>query len=811
MAKSGTVNFYNGVATQSVRFPVGEPHLQRTPGTSGDQKTWTSSFWVKRTSLGAGYLWSSAGYSGNDGIAAIYFEGDELHTYYDGSSHTYGKIGNRLYRDLSAWYHICWAVDAANTIHKIWVNGSLESTVTARYPSNFAWGMNRAGTLNKFGEAAWGASTQFEGYLADFVHLDGQYLEYDSFAEFKNGVLIPIDTSGLTYGTNGFRLEFKETGVGSGASNTIGADTSGQDNHLDSEVIAADDCNMPDSPENNFCTLNPNARGTTNIASSEGNLKFVKSGQNYGNMFSTFTLFGGKWYFEGRCHSSALAQIGVQEITNNIYQNSGDYGPSTDLGMWDSRGYYLDEGTAGGSPPTYTTGDIIGVAFDVDAGKIWFSKNGTYNHSGDPANGTNQTTGSTNDLSSIGVTPAGNGENGGGHVLNFGQDASFGGAITAGTETDGTGAVFKYAPPSGFLSLCTKNLPEPTIGPNSDTQATDHFNTVLYTANSQQAKTVTGMGLQPDWLWIKGRSYADHHAMFDSNRGVNKFFRTSGNDLEFTDATLVTAFNDDGFVLGTDGYGWVNYGTNTLVAWGWVANGGTATATISESGDNPAAVVQANPTAGFSLITYTGTGDAGTIAHGLGAVPTMMIIKNRQVADAWAVYHGANTAAPATDYLVLSSTAATADAATYWADTAPTSSVFTVHDAHNVNADGEKYVAYVFADVEGYSKMGQYTGNGSADGAFVYTGFRPAFIMFKTTTIVSHWTIVDNARSTYNVVDDSLYADTSAAELTTITDVDFLSNGFKWRGVLANETNVSEQVYIYMAFAEAPFKYANAK
>ena len=190
-AGESATKFYNEVVQQSVRFPVGESHLQRTPGTSGNQKKWTSSFWVKRTKLGSMYLWSGASYSGNDGLAGIYFDSDQLHTYYDGSSATYGAIGPDLYRDVNAWYHIVWAVDAENTVHRIWVNGVLRSTDTGKYPEDFAWGMNRANTLNKFGEAAWGNSTQYEGYLADFYHLDGQYLDYTSFAEFNNGVLIP--------------------------------------------------------------------------------------------------------------------------------------------------------------------------------------------------------------------------------------------------------------------------------------------------------------------------------------------------------------------------------------------------------------------------------------------------------------------------------------------------------------------------------------------------------------------------------------------------------------------------------------------
>ena len=368
-----------------------------------------------------------------------------------------------------------------------------------------------------------------------------------------------------------------------------------------------------------------------------------------------------------------------------------------------------------------------------------------------------------------------------------------------------------YTAPTDFNPLSTANLPEPTIGPNSTSQADNHFDTVLYTGNSGN-KTISGLGFQPDWVWAKSRSLAQNHHIHDSARGVELRLNAEANNAEISDGELKT-FTSDGFTFDTAGATNTNNATN--VAWCWHANSGTATATISESGDNPAAVVQANPTAGFSLITYTGTGDAGTIAHGLGAVPTMMIIKNRDVADAWAVYHGANTAAPATDYLVLSSTAATADAATYWADTAPTSSVFTVHDAHSVNADGEKYVAYVFAEVEGYSKMGGYTGNGNADGAFVFTGFRPAWVMVKRTSDTGSWVIMDNKRKTFNFNNALLYPNLSDAANSNdgYNGTDFLSNGFKIRGGASGVgTDVSgASSYLYMAFAEAPFKYATAK
>ena len=481
--------------------------------------------------------------------------------------------------------------------------------------------------------------------------------------------------------------------------------------------------------------------------------------------------------------------------------------------MWDSRGYYYDEGTAGGSPPTYTTGDIINIAFDVDAGKIWFGKNNTYNHSGNPANGTNQTTGSTNDLSSIGVTIAGNGENGGTAVYNCGQDSSFVGNKTAQGNTDENGiGDFYYAPPSGFLAICTANLPEPTIGPTSATQADDHFNTVLYSGDGS-TQSITGVGFQPDWVWIKERSSTSSHQVYDSSRGVKIALEPNTTEVDRTENNNLTVFGTDGFTVGNSGA--LNQSSQTYVSWNWKANGGVATATISESGNNPAAVVQANPTAGFSIITYTGTSGTGTIAHGLGAVPKWIIIKNRGDARNWIVYHGANTAAPETDFLILNTNADTADNAEMFSDTAPTSSVFTIGDTNNdgTNEDNDTYVAYCFAEIEGYSKFGNYTGNGNADGTFVYTGFRPAFLIIKRTDVDNNWVIMNNKSSPFNAVDDYFYANVSNTEFTSTERLDMLSNGFKLTkgGSGYLDQNASGGTYIYMAFAEAPFKYANAR
>ena len=811
--------FYNGIATQSLRYDGGAK-LTRTPSSSGDQKKWTTSLWVKRCEIGTShYLWASDGYSGNNGICALYFRSDDtLATYFDTTgTNPYGSVNSRKYRDLSAWYNIIWAVDAANTVQRIWVNGVEESLSSSLNPPNYSYGMNRSGTKNEFGIAAWGSSPSLKGYLSNIVHIDGQYLTNTSFGEFKNGIWIPIDTSGLTFGTNGFYLEHKQTGVGTASTSTIGADTSGNTNHFTSSGIVASDCNMPDSPENNFCIMNPNARGTTNISTNNGNLYFVKSGANYGNMFSTFALFSGKWYFEGRNHGSALAQIGVQEVINNIYASSGDYGANTDLGMWDSRGYYLDEGTAGGSPPSYGDGDIIGVAFDVDAGKIWFSKNGTYNHSGDPANGTNQTTGSTNDLSSIGVTPAGNGENGGGLIMNFGQDSSFNGAETAQGNTDGNGiGDFYYSPPSGFLAICTANLPNPTIGPSSDTQADDHFKTVIYNGSSG-AQTIT-TGLQPDWIWIKVRSLTGYHNITDTSRGITKELYSNTTDDEENNGRVESS-STTGFTFPSTEYGYTNENGQTFVSWNWHANGGSATASGSESGNTLAYSSQANTTAGFSITTYTGNGVSNadiTVNHGLGVTPDWVIIKNRSDATRWQVWHKDLSAdgTYTTKNLRLNSDGA--EQAFSSQIKSVSSSAVIVRDPYaasnaNVNKDSSNYVMYCFHSVEAYSRFGKYSGNGSTDGTYVFTGFKPAWIMAKRIDTADNWAIYDSVRDTFNVLDSYIYADSSQAETTYSTAlVDFLSNGFKWRGAV-NFGNNSSGTYIYMAFAEAPFKFALAR
>ena len=817
----GATSFYNGVTSSSARIDDDtSSYLSRTPSSAGNRRTFTFATWFKGHENG--YFFSALKGSNNDTIGIS--GSNEIQVSIDNAS-SYSLTSNRLIRDPAAWYHLVWRVDSTQSTDsdrmRVYLNGDqITSWSTENYiTQNYDFEVNNT-VAHNIGRLVGGGGSYVGGYITETHLIDGQSLGPESFGETKNGVWIPRNTSGLTYGTNGFRLQFKQTGTGTASSSTIGADTSGQDNHYTSNNMGVDASNIPDCPENNFLTLGGNEnRGNSNIVATLGNLKFTKSGANFSNMLGSFALFSGKWYCEAYITTSNLTQVGVQECQNTIFTNGGDFGANTDLGMWDSRGYYYDEGTAAGSPPSYGSADIIQIAFDVEAGKIWFGKNGTYNHSGDPANGTNQTTGSTNDLSKIGVTIAGNGENGGAAVYNCGQDGSFAGNLTGGnvgTESDENGiGAFKYAPPSGFLAICTANFPNVTVGGDAAVQADDNFNTVLYTGDGS-GQGITGVGFQPDWVWIKSRSHASSHVLTDSSRGVTKSLFSDTTDAETTLSGGVTAFGTDGFTLGSEGT--VNTATRTYVGWNWKANGGT-TSTISvgdvSSGvPSIASTVQVNATAGFSIVLYTSNNTAGaTVGHGLGVVPDLIITKNREDARNWGFYHHQVASDPETDNLFLNLSNAVSDDSAYWNDTAPTSTVFSLgtNGGETNYPSGDGYVAYCFTEIPGYSKFGQYVGNGANNGPVVYTGFTPAWVLIKNTARSADWRLHDIVRQPTNDTGGHiLLPNSNSSEVTSEYDIDFLSNGFKLRSSDVYENGSGEKL-IYMAFAKNPFKFSNAR
>ena len=323
----------------------------------------------------------------------------------------------------------------------------------------------------------------------------------------------------------------------------------------------------------------------------------------------------------------------------------------------------------------------------------------------------------------------------------------------------------------------------------------DYFNTVLYTGTGA-SNSVTGVGFQSDLLWFKNRSSALNHILFDSVRGIDKYFYVNLNEAEGTSATILTAVGSDGFTVGANNN--VNESSNGIVAWNWLANG----AGVSNTAGTISSTVSANTTSGFSIVSYTGNGTGGaTIGHGLGVTPKMIIIKGRETTYNWVVGHN-SLSTNWGKYLTLSTTDAVETATNVFNDTAPTSSLFSIGTALGVNTSSSNYIAYCFAEKKGFSKFGSYTGNGSADGTFVYTGFSPAFVMVKRTNTTSDWAIWDTARSTYNVVGNYLLPNTSGAE-GNVSYIDVLSNGFKIRS--SSVFNTASDSIIYMAFAENPF------
>ena len=802
MYSSGDAGFYDFPISNSLRFEDGDSALlSRTPSSASNRDTWTWSAWVKRGNIGAakGLFAAPEGTSGNTAYLDIIFTAaDELAV---SSYATLYRKTNRLFRDPSAWYHLVVAVDTtdgtADDRIKIYVNGVQETSFVTNNAKtqNEDTGINSA-VVHEIGDGG----NHFDGYMAEVNFVDGSQLTPSSFAETKNDIWIPKDTSGLTFGTNGFRLEFKQTGTGTASSTTIGADTSGNDNHWTSTNLVASDV-VPDSPTNNFATLNVLDTGGSNATYSQGNLKIVTNTGSNSQAVSTIPIPStGKYYWE--VHITATSGT-ISDNSRIGIQVGSAVTPSLDV-RYKSDGNKSVNNSGSGYGASYAANDIISIAVDGDSNTVTFYKNGASQGAISYTMGETYLPIITEASGTINIT----------YGTNFGQDSSFAGVATAQGNADANGiGDFYYAPPSGYLALCTANLPAPvaTVDPAQGGSPQDYFNTVLYTGagSGADANTVNTVGFQPDFTWIRNRGDAEAHVLQDSVRGVAKFLQSdTTNQDQNTGGGDIKAFNSSGFILGyTNNRS--NATNDTYVAWNWKAGtafSNDASATGVGSIDSSGSV---SADTGFSIISYTGTGSAGTVAHGLSSAPDMILIKDRDNATYnWVVYHSANTSAPETDYLRLNLANATADY-DHWNDTAPTSSVFSLSSYDWANKNSDAMIAYCFAGVDGFSKFGKYTGNGNTDGPFVYTGFRPAWVMVKRTDASGHWAIGDTKRLGYNVDNNPVYANLTNVEGTDDW-IDFVSNGFKIRAS-TGDFNTNNGTYIYMAFAEQPFKYANGR
>ena len=796
-------------------------YYTRTPSSSSNADTWTWSAWVKNWGVTAGGYLLSSGVSGSREFL-IYFDStnQRLNVYQYNGGIEINVITSMQFRDPSAWYHIVVAVDttqgtAANRI-KIYVNGEQQTDfATATYPAQNLG--TRIGTteVQDIGKNAYNQNVHPNFYIAEVNYISGSQLAPTSFGETKADTWIPKKYTG-SYGSHDYYLDFATRA-------TDPLDASGNGNNWGSVNVVATDW-MLDSPTNNFATFNPLARPqpSSNRTFSQGNLRMQNDASNYAVAHSTILLpKTGKWVFEVLFQrtptgASPWTYNSVGLTTDQHFSSYISHGTSTyaidDHGGSGSQ-VFIQAGTEQGSHAGFPAGTVVQVFVDRDNNELTFSINGTLQ----TQTGATVTIPADVDLYAI---------NGTYHNItygNFGQDSSFAGEKTAQGNTDANGrGDFYYAPPAGYLALCSANLPDPVaaFNPAVNNSPQDHFNTLLWSGDNT-TRNFTGVGFTPDFVWIKSRSAAAGHNLFDTVRGASKQLRSNGRGAENTtnEFGLLTAFNSDGFTTTPGSYsgyesGDLNMSGRTYVGWNWKAGGSG----VSNSDGSITSTVSANTDAGFSIVTYTGNGSASaTVGHGLGVTPAMVIVKCRSDgADEgeWTTAHKGisgqvmflNQTLQAYNPAVFSTGGVALGNSSAFSFVNGTASV------DNSNKSGNTYVAYCFAEVEGFSKFGSYTGNGSADGPFIHTGFRPAFVLWKPVAGSENWEIIDSARDPYNESYHFLRTNLSNAEASgTVDGIDMLSNGFKLKVAGGGWINANGNTFIYTAFAEMPFKYANAR
>jgi len=777
--------------SRSLRFNQPDStYLNRAFSTNGtSQRICTISLWAKLGSVSTSQYRLVDCYNGSSGTSSnIRVTNNQLILAFGGGS-TAELTTSAVYRDPSAWYHIVASIDSTQATSsdrmKLYVNGVQVTTfASSTYPTqnatyNFMFNVG----ANVIGGAWDGTSSQYlNGYMTEINYIDGTQLTPSSFGETnaQTGVWQPKAYSG-SYGTNGFYLNFSDNSNTTAA--TLGKDYSGNGNNWTpnnfSVTAGAGNDSMVDVPtpygvdtgaggevRGNYCTFNPLFTGGT---LANGNLDF-SAASGVKTSLSTIALpTSGKWYWEVTVTAVGNSfQVG---IGGALSSGTNYLGSSSDAYAYSANAVKYNNASSTAYGASYTTNDVIAVAYDADAGTLVFYKNNT-------SQGTA--------FSSLSGT--------------FFPAVSYGSSSGSGSCTINMGQrPFSYTAPSGFKALCTQNLPTPTIGGTSATLANKYFDINLWTGNGTSQTLTNSGGFQPDWVWLKSRSSGTNfHNLYDVLRGATKYLFSNSTSAEGTNAQALTAFTSTGFSVGNDND--VNQSSGTYVGWQWKANG---TGSTNTSG-SITSTVSANTTSGFSVVTYTNA-SSGTVGHGLGVAPAMVIYKDRTNVTNWVVLHQSLTNM-SNYYLKLNLTDAVATGITLGGN--PTSSV--IYTNTNIIQNGAASVAYCFAEVAGYSKFDSYTGNGSTDGPFVFTGFRPAFILIKGSSDADRaWVMLDVKRNTYNAMNVNLYANASDAEATD-TRADANSNGFKLRGT-GTWINNSGSTYIYMAFAENPFKYSLAR
>jgi len=748
---------------QSVRF-TGDGRL--VASTSGPSGNFTLSFWWKRA-IGVTNTHTFLMFTPNQ--AYQFTQGTEDRIASRVTSFDY--LTDSKQRDHSAWYHLVFVNDSGTTT--LYINGVQQSN-TATTPSgggNMCIGSNSTSVQDD----------RLVGYLAEYNLLDGQTLSPTDFGRYNDDdVWVPIELSftSAQYGAKGFRLVFDSSadgGIGDDSAPTGTGHTAANDftpTGFDTAAISSgnpdNDVDFLDTPTSNYATFNgvlhPNNQTLSNANLTGGTTSTLTS--------LTTQLPNYKYYWEA---TGSDYYYGISEI--DAVRDSYLGSKANQVGWFNDGSFWVNASNVGTFGPSFSTTDIAMQAYDPATGNYWVGINGTWHGSGDPENGTNPayTVGASIRENMV---PANN-VSSGTASYNFGQMS------------------FIYTKPTGFEALQTNNLSEPTIK-----NGKDHFDAVTYSGNTS-TNAITSLEFQPDFVWIKCRNIGSSHGLYDSVRGVNIELRSDTNDDEFTFTDSLNSFDSNGFTLGTDtGNGNVNLSGRTYVAWCWKA-GGTA---VSNTDGTITSSVSANTDAGFSIVSYTGTGANATVGHGLTEAPDLVIYKDRDANSAWVVYN--STLLSATEYLQLNlSNTKVTGATTVFNSLRPTNTVLNLGSSSLTNSTNNM-IAYCWHSVPGFSKINYYQGNGSTDGPFIYTGFKVSFLMIKSVT-TADWFIHDAARFPNNPSTQILRPNAAAGESGTGNDVDFLSNGFKIRNTVSN-VNSSGVNYLYMVFAESPFGGENA-
>ena len=820
-----SAGFYEYQIANSIRGSADDDRtLKFTAGTPTSADTFTMAYWVKRQTTSTDDAANNIFVTGTGGGTYFYISLG-LDLFFEGAGGNWSTSylqTSAAYRDTSAWYHHILVFDstqsAENDRLKIYVNGeritsfaqdSMHGNIGSSEDFSF---INQSGIVQAFGGLS-GKGHGTEGAdlsLADVMFFDGQAY-YSELGETKNGVWIPKDPSGLTFGNNGYWLKFE-------SSSDLGNDSSGNNNDFTVANFAAHD-QLIDTPTfgssngGNYCVMNPLNSGSNNTFS-EANLKVTNTSGGCSALGTMSLVTGHKWYFEGKVTGSGNNWIGI--IEENNYTNSANTNSSiagsgsfnTYLYGYNGLIYHGSSSTSAGA--SITTDDIIGVLVDLESATntIQFYKNGSAQGSAFNLTGTG-----------INYTPMsdrGSGS-GNGFWFNFGQEGTFGtGSGGGNSDVNGYGD-FYYDDGAAAKALCTGNLPlADAINPaeTDDDYPQKLFNAKTY-SGSGSTQTISGVGFQPDVTWIKNRSAGSTSGcLMDSTRG-----EAATNDYYYLRTDVIGAqsnttdfhnFASDGFIVsGTGTY--FNASGNNFVSWNWRVNGGT---TATNSNGSVDSTVQVDPSGAFSIAKYRGGlsgAGAATVGHGLSKAPSMIIFKgysNLAGGDGqWWVGHDELTSW--NYFLRLNTDAAQVDKSGNGSMSSPTSTVFSVNNTDGLGAGTIDNIAYCFANIEGYCKTGSYKGNGNANGSYVYTGFRPEMVVVKLIDSAGDWWVQDAGRSPGNPANKYIAWNRGDAEATGI-DIDILSNGFKIR-TTSGDANSSSASIIYVAMAHNPFKYATAR